>query len=1033
MKRPPGLYDLLLTRGLERELADLPSGLAALQEGVDASDLHERLARHFAGELATALRALRGKDEGAAQQIDVVNRLLEELASRLDHDLEAAGNEVVAPAKALLAIHSPPAPPERPTAPLATSTLLTQARHEPRLGSELTKEIASADAVDMLVSFVKWRGWRRVRDAFEVFARANKRLRLLTTTYMGATDKEALDAIARLPGAEVRVSFDTRRTRLHAKAWLFHRESGFSSVYVGSANLSATALGEGVEWSLKASQADAPHIVGKFRGAFDSLWEDGEFEHYDPDDAQQAARLASALSSEGGGRRIDAPFFDIRPYEYQEAILERLRVEREMHDRTRNLVVAATGTGKTMVAAFDYRAQVPASGVRPRLLFVAHREEILEQALQSFRHVLRDHGFGELLTGRSSPVSLEHVFATIQSISRRDLVASMGPSYWDYVVVDEFHRAAATTYRDLLSTVRPKLLLGLTATPERTDGLDILHWFGGHVAAEIRLWDAMEKQILVPFEYYGVADGVDLTQVRWSRGGYDLSELSNLYTGNDERARLVVEKLRVMHGRPEQAKGLGFCVSVEHARFMARRFSEAGVPSVSLDGETDEVLRTEAPRKLARGDVAFIFTCDLYNEGIDLPMVDTLLFLRPTESATLFLQQLGRGLRLHPGKESTLVLDFIGQPHEHFRFDQKLSAVTGLSRGELRKAVEGDFPTLPSGCHLHLERTARQVILENLKRTIRGGATRLTQELKGIARESGVEVTLAQFLEASGRTLEDVYSKSVGGWTTLKRLAGLLEGEGGKQERKLSVALGKLAHVDEPARLQLYGELARKARLDLAGMAEADRRRVFMLGARLVDEPAVSIGQLLKPVWERPELRQELRELCAVLRERVAVVGAATSVPREWPLATHRTYTRDEILVAVGASTIKKRKYFREGVLRLWDAKAEVFFVTLDKSEGNFSPTTAYEDYAISATRFHWQSQSKTSETSKSGRRYVSGHRDGWRFLLFVRATTADAFTFLGPVRYVFHRGSRPMSITWELAIPIPPAFLTEYATLRSA
>ncbi len=1032
MASPPGLYDLLMTRGLERALAELPEGLSVAREGIEPSAIHERLARYFASELESALRSLRGKDAGPGEQVEVVNALLSDLAKRVPHSGPGADGEVLAPPSALLAIHAPPAPPERPTAPLGVSTLLTQAKHEPRLGAELAKEVASADGVDMLVSFIKWRGWRRVRDAFEVFARAGKRMRVLTTTYMGASDKEALDAIARLPGAEVRVSFDTRRTRLHAKAWLFHRESRFSSVYVGSANLSAAALGEGVEWSLKASEADAPHIVEKFRGAFASLWEDGEFEHYNPDDPSQAGRLAAALKAERGGTREDAPFFDLRPYEYQAAILERLRVERETHDRWRNLVVAATGTGKTMVAAFDYRAQVPASGVRPRLLYVAHREEILEQALKTFRHVLRDHAFGELLTGRSSPTSHEHLFATIQSLSRRDLVSAMGAAYWDYIIVDEFHHAAAETYQHFLSAAQPKVLLGLTATPERADGLDVLHWFGGHAAAEIRLWDALEKQILVPFEYYGIADGVDLAQVRWARGGYDLSELSNLYSGHDERARLIVDKLRSIHGHPETARGLGFCVSVEHARFMARRFSEAGIPSISLDGETDEALRADAPRRLANGKVAFIFTCDLYNEGVDLPMVDTLLMLRPTESATLFLQQLGRGLRLHPGKESTLVLDFIGQPHERFRFDRKLSAATGLPRGDLKGAVENDFPTLPSGCHLHLERTARQIILDNLKQAIRGGSIRLSAELRDLLRERG-SVTLGQFLEATGRPLEDVYAGGVGGWTTLRRLAGGLPEGGTDQERRLSVGLGKFNHVDEPARLRLYRALAANRTLALQEASELDRRRLLMFALRLTDGTASSIEGLLEPFWQSSALRQELVELCEVLDQRIAVVGAEADLPAEWPLAVHRTYTRDEILAAVGASNVSKRKHFREGVLRLRDAKAEVFFVTLDKSSGHFSPTTTYEDYAISAGLFHWQSQSTTSDTSEGGRRYITGARDGWRFLLFVRATTSDAYTFLGPVTYSSHRGSRPMSITWKLDVPIPPAFLTEYATLRSA
>src|SRR5512138_273608 len=742
---PPGLYDALISAGIAEALDAPHEGSVVVRGDLDTAAAHERLARYFAGELERTLRAL-PKDGAPGNQAELVNELLAALATKVDPSV-LAGSRLRVPPEVLLAVHTPPSPPSRPTVPLSASTLLTHARNEPRLGAEIASEIESADAVDMLVSCIKWHVCRLLKDAFEVFARAGKKLRVLTTTYMGATDREALDAIARLPGAEVRISFDARRTRLHAKAWLFHRTTGFSSAYVGSANVSAAALSEGLEWNLKASEAESRAIVEKFRGAFESLWEDGEFEPYHPDQADADRRLSAPPSSERGDAKGSAAFFfDLRPYEFQRAILEKLRVEREEHRRWKNLVVAATGTGKTMIAAFDYAAQVR-DGVRPRLLFVAHREEILEQALHAFRNVLRDHSFGELLKGGAAPDSYEHLFATIQSLDRRDLVAAVGPEYWHTIVVDEFHHAAAKTYARLLAAVRPRILLGLTATPERADGLDVLGWFDHHVAADIRLWHALEKQLLAPFEYYGIADGVSLEAVEWRRGGYDVAGLDRIYTGNDERARLVISKLREIHGHPEKARGLGFCVSVAHAEFMARKFTDAGIPSGAIHGSTEADERDDAPRKLERGELSFLFTCDLYNEGVDLPFVDTLLLLRPTESATLFLQQLGRGLRLHPGKTQALVLDFIGQQRAEYRFDRKLTAMTGVPRGHLRRAVEDGFPTLPSGCHLQLERVARRIVVENLRQAIRGGRVRLAQELKALARERP-GITLAEFLDA---------------------------------------------------------------------------------------------------------------------------------------------------------------------------------------------------------------------------------------------------------------------------------------------
>jgi superfamily II DNA or RNA helicase len=1028
MPLPPGLYDALLSTELADAAAALPAGLATVRGTLEPSDAHERLARYFSRELERVLHKLRSAQGGPHPQAELVNELLDVLRAKVGPD-GLDGSSLTIPPELLLAVHTPSAPPPRPTVPLASSTLLTHARGEPRLGAEIAAEIGSADAVDMLVSFIKWHGWRRLKGSFEAFARAGKRLRVLTTTYMGATDREALDDIARLTGAEVRVSFDTRRTRLHAKAWLFHRATGFASVYVGSANISSAALSEGLEWNLKASEAESRTIVEKFRGAFLSLWEDGEFERYNPDDGSHVRRLNAALSREGTAPRSDRFFFDLRPHEFQQAILEKLRVEREEHRRFRNLVVAATGTGKTMIAAFDYAAQVK-GGVKPRLLFVAHREEILEQALVTFRNVLRDHSFGFLLKAGANPESNDHLFATIQSLRSRELVEALGPEFWDYVVIDEFHHAAARSYRELLERIRPRILLGLTATPERSDALDVLHYFDGHLAAEIRLWHALDKQLLVPFEYYGVADGVSLETVSWRRGGYDLGELDRLYTGNDARAGLVIAKLREMQPRPEKAKGLGFCVSVAHAEFMADRFATAGIPALAVHGATDEAERDAVKGKLERGAVAFVFTCDLYNEGVDLPFVDTLLLLRPTESATLFLQQLGRGLRHSPGKISTLVLDFIGQQRREYRFDRKLTAMTGVPRGQLERAVAEGFPTLPSGCHLALENVPRRIVVDNLRQAIRGGSVRLANELRDLARERGATPTLLEFLQATGRELIDVYTDNVGGWSTLNRTAGLLPAAPGADEARVSKAFRNIFHVDEPARLTLYRSVALMPEIDMEALDEREQRRLLMLGLRLFDPPAPSITALIQPLLASAPLRQELSEICDVLDERIEVASQLADVPAEWPLALHRTYAREEILAAVGRSTAERQATSREGLLRNGDT--ELFFVTIDKSEKRFSPTTSYDDYAISGTLFHWQSQSTTSESSPTGQNYIHGHERGRRFYLFVRRTIHDAYTFLGPVRYRSHQGSRPMSVTWELTVPIPAAFLEQYATLRA-
>ena len=332
-------------------------------------------------------------------------------------------------------------------------------------------------------------------------------------------------------------------------------------MYVGSANLSGPALEDGIEWTVKLSEVEAPHIIDRFRGAFDSLWCDEEFQQFRPEDEEFCRRVKESLdyARRAPGQRDSGPpvFFDLRPHPYQQATLDQLVRNGSIRGYFRNLVVAPTGTGKTLVASFDYARQ-PFSGPRPRLLFLAHREELLRQARDRFRHVLRDESFGDLLGGGEEPNSYDHLFATIQSFRSRGLLASQGAEYWDYVVLDEAHHVAADSYREILSTLQPRILLGLTATPERMDGASILPCFDSRIADEMRLWHAIERQYLVPFDYYGVHDGTDLSGLSWNRGSYAVGELEERYIGDTRRASLIFSQFYEFYGDWRLARALGF-------------------------------------------------------------------------------------------------------------------------------------------------------------------------------------------------------------------------------------------------------------------------------------------------------------------------------------------------------------------------------------------------------------------------------------------------------------------------------------------
>lgn len=1039
MQLPDGLYDKLVTESVAQLIAGLPDPSCHTRSVLSSEEVSERIADALARQVTRLLDELSGHGaEKAKRQLDFVNALLVHLKQ------QAAGgvDPLVEPPQMLRAIHRTGAAPEVPATGLAIPWLFTAGKGSPSLLTELRREIACCDQVDVLVSFITVAGVRKLFDilqlatAVSAVGQPRTRLRILTTTYTGATEMEALDYFARLPGCEIKVSLDGRRTRLHAKAWIFHRKTRFGSAYVGSANLSGSALLGGLEWTVKFTEQGQTGLFARAQAHFEALWNDGEFQHYDAANPAHRSELSRALKREAGDQiSATTTFFDLEPKDFQRDMLEQLTLERE-HGRFRNLIVAATGTGKTVVAAFDYRVACQVLGGRPRLLFVAHRKEILAQARRVYREVLRDHSFGEMLGGGSEPQSYDHIFATIDSVCTRDLVARCGPDYWHTVVVDECHRLAADRFDVFVKAVLPKVMLGLTATPERSDGKPILPYFDnrpdGSPAVELRLWHALDLQLLSPFEYYGCDDDTDFSEVPWDKPG-EREVIDNLVTGNDIRARLVVNEWRRLTGDPRRSKALVFCVSVAHAEFMAQKFNQAGLPSLCIVGSTDADIRRQGPERLARGEFCALVTCDLYNEGVDLPSVDTLLLLRPTQSPVLFQQQIGRGLRLHEGKQSCLVLDFVGRYREDFRFDRLLSAITGLSRGQLIESVEKGFSSLPPGCLIQLQQFTKEQILRSLRTATNQSWRRLRGELQSYAALRGrTTVHLGDFLREQAVQPHELYrSQGRSGWTALRRDAGLLATPEGPEDEYFGRRFSELLHYNDPEQMDLIFRISEPA-VQYQNLSDRERRRLQMLAYQVDGQhhQAGSGEAFLTRLSRAPEIYAELGELGGVLRAkgnlRFRPIPGLTDVP----LCLHASYGIREILTAVGWWTAEKRTPFQAGVLALQNRKVELLFVTLDKSEG-FHDRIAYRDYAISTERFHWQSQNSAGPDTPAGRRYLESPGNGWSFQLFVRRSKGDPYRACGPVTIEKAEGEKPMSIEWKLGVLLPVHLFQEFSILR--
>jgi len=1020
-----GLYETLISEALASDLMGLGVDLEAARVPLHEAEAPDRIALHIARVLERAIGKL-DRQERVGVGAELARRLVDMIVQ--ETSAQGLGAErPVAPAEVLRAVvgRLPDGRPEtlpEPLIPLLDTTLLTNAPGEPRVGHQVLTEIHSADRIDLVMAFIRRSGIGPLLDALRAHCSAGRALRVLTTTYTGSTEAEALDQLHAM-GAEVRVSYEVGSTRLHAKAWLFHRSSGFSTAYIGSSNLTHSAQVSGLEWNVRVSGARNPSVVDKVAAVFESYWQSGDFVPYERE--QFSARIGE------GGRRgptiVLAPT-ELRPEPFQERLLEQIALARQRGDH-RNLLVAATGTGKTVMAALDYarlRDELP----RPRLLFVAHREEILAQSLATFRQALREHAFGELWVGGRRPSRFEHVFASIQSLSAAGF-EYLEREHFDVVIVDEFHHAAASSYRALLEHVAPRELLGLTATPERSDGLPIIEWFGGRIAAELRLWDAIDQHRLVPFAYFGIHDGLDLRDIPWRRGrGYEVEKLSNLYTGNDAWARLVIKELQRRVDHLARMKAIGFCVSVDHARFMARAFQDAGIPAVAVWSDTAEGERRAALDDLAGGRVNVVFAVDLFNEGVDVPAVDTLLMLRPTDSPTLFLQQLGRGLRRHRGKATCTVLDFVGHHRAEFRYDRRFRALLGGSRSELAEMVEQGFPYLPAGCHMELDRLASEIVLSSIRNSVPSRWSARVEELRSLSRDRSV--TLGTYLDATGLDLEELYAGNRS-WSDLCGDAGLAVQPAGPHEEALRRACGRMIHVDDMVRIQAYHRLLSHGQAPrLEALSEVDRRLLRMLIASVTDKVVDKTSRLEEGcalLWEHPQVRSELISVLEVLKDRIEHIPAALSTHPDVPLQVHARYTRLEILAAFGVGQGAKVAPWQTGVYWAKDARADLLAFTLDKTSGHFSPTTRYRDYAISRDLVHWESQSVVRADGETGQRYQRHGELGTSVFLFARLRSDDrAFYLLGPATYVKHESELPMAITWRLAHPLPGDLFTAFA-----
>lgn len=1038
----PGLYEQVINHALSDELDHIPQSRKAIAP-IDQAESSKILSQYLANVFQKALDRVKGKKDDLTSQIELTNQIVNLIqketqeADFVDFEVDLRAEQLFALLKEndpRLVVNQTANSLERPETSIAQSSLFTGAKHEPQMFMELKKEIASANRIDILVSFIKWTGLRLIIDELKEFTQNGGELRIITTSYMGATDAKAIEELRQLSHTKIKVSYNTKSTRLHAKAYVFYRDTGFSTAYVGSSNISNAALTSGLEWNTKVTKQDLPEIMDKISATFEYYWNDKEFEYYDEG---QKERLAKALKAE---KYLDTNqdykyTLDIQPYAYQQEILDQLEAERTVRGYMKNLVVAATGTGKTVISALDYKRFCHKNSGQPcRLLFVAHREEILKQSLYTFRAVLKDANFGEMFVGNYKPENIDHLFISIQTLNSQSFTEKTEATFYDYIIVDEFHHAAAPSYQKLLGYYHPTILLGLTATPERMDGKSILSYFNQRIAAEIRLPEAIDRKLLCPFQYFGVTDTVDLNDLKWTAGGYQKSDLEQVYTYSaqaNRRANHVVASVLKYVTDIDDVKGLGFCVTVEHAKFMSHYFNAHQIPAMCLSGQSSSEERRMATNRLVSGEVRFIFVVDIYNEGVDIPEVNTVLFLRPTESLTIFLQQLGRGLRLAENKECLTVLDFIGQANRKYNFEDKFTALLSNTANSMQREIKNGFVNVPKGCYIQLEKKATKYILDNIKASY-GNVSGLISRVRSYQEDTGLDLTLTNFLKYYHLDPKMIYKFST--FSRICARADVIDNFEEPLEGILEKAFAKFSLIDSRRWiLFLLKILPNLNKVEFATLTDCEKRMMQMFyitiwGKAIENWNSEEVLDHLYALSQSKVLLQELIELLQYRFDTIGFIDEPVDLGFDCPLDLHCTYTRDQLLVAMD---FMKPQNVREGVKWLPDKQVDVFLVTLNKSDKDYSPTTMYNDYSINERLFHWQSQSTTSESSATGQRYIHHIERKSKVLLFVREAKVDrktnstqAYTYLGLANYVKHKGSKPMNITWQLDQPIPAKFL---------
>ncbi|GHI00069.1 DEAD/DEAH box helicase [Neobacillus kokaensis] len=914
---------------------------------------------------------------------------------------------------------------------------------------ELVKSMAECQRFYFSVAFINFSGLQLLLDPLKEAENKGIKGKIITSTYLNFTDAKALEKITEFKNVDLKVFVTDKEIGFHTKAYIFEYNDQYK-VIIGSSNITQSALKSNIEWNVEIIAKENGRFIQDVLKEYDYLWNMSEAA-----DEDFITRYEDFLKSFKSSQITHQMIYEnkqyIVPNRMQKRATENLYRLRGFGEK-KALVIAATGTGKTYMSAFDVK------NVKPRkLLFIVHREEILKKAKETFELLLPNERltFG-LLTGNHKQKHVDYVFATIQTISK--CFHEFEKDEFDYLIIDEAHHATSPTYQTVINYFEPKFTLGMTATPERSDGYNVFDLFDNNVALEVRLHEALEDELVIPFHYFGITDidGIDLSDVDID----DITEITKRLKVN-ERVDFIIEKMDFYGHDGEKRKGLGFCVSIEHAQYMAREFNNRGYKSVCLTGTDSSETRERYIHCLEndQDELEFIFTVDIFNEGVDIPSVNTVLMLRPTNSPIVFIQQLGRGLRKHKNKEFLTVLDFIGNHNKTFLIALALNGSRYYDKESLKVAIATGFANIPGATHIQMDKISQERILAQIDSENFNSMKYLKEEYFEFKKlnQGRVPLLLMDYMKYDGAPdpvkfidREKTYLQFVAKVEKDDKLKSLLVNdafEGTLKELSSKLPLKRIYEFVIIRYLLDYEEInleiAKRQILKMIHDVDDDSilhafetlNQNYYDSVQLKNKPKLvnySNGRLnktamFKGLLVNEESRQFIEDIInyGIFRYEKEFKAEYFGVPH------FKLYEQYQMVEAALLSNYRKIHTSFRGSGLLTNGNDYFLFIDLHKEE-DIKESIDYKDKFIDERYFQWQTPNSTSQNTDRGQNIIYNEHRGINLHLFVRKYSKidgknEPFIYIGKGNTVHFEGEKPITVQLKLENEIPSTLFTEF------